>query len=111
MASVHSSRKRNNPYVRFVNIDRGVAWDVTNGVASATPAWGNTDMALTWNSYLGCYPITIPAGVLTIPGRWNMLFYDSATPADTDEALPESRQFIVDPCGGLSNSVPILLNP
>jgi len=109
MASLNTYIKRTSPYVRFVSPNKGVAWDVTNGVESATPAWGDTDTALTWNAYLGCYPITVPSGLSA--GRWDMLVYDNASPVNTDAALSESRQIFVDPRGGLSECKPLILVP
>ncbi len=76
-------RSLTNPYARLVRICDGNVWDVTNEGLAAAPTWGDTDIALTKNSYIGGIPVTIPAALPA--GEYDLLFYDAASPADTDE--------------------------
>ena len=95
-----SHRRRTNPYTRWVKGKPGLAWNVSTLAESATTPWANSYTTLTWNSYLGGYPITVPSGLSG--GEWTCLIYDNATPADTDEALPESRYVQVNSAGGVA---------
>ncbi len=83
-------RKMTNPYVRFVLFNAGQIWDVANSELSATPTYGDTDVQLTAdNTYIGGTPVKIP---LNLPaGVWDMLFYDAATPAVTDDVIIAKR--------------------
>lgn len=78
------TRPMTNPYFRLIN-SAGMIWDVTNGESSAATAWADSDTALTWDSTIGAYPVTIPAGLPA--GEWDFLLYDAAVPADTDEVV------------------------
>ena len=83
-------RKMTNPYARFIQVDSGLIWDVANTVLSATPTYANTDVQLTVdNTYIGGTPIRIP---VDLPhGDYDMLIYDSAAIAATDEVVIGKR--------------------
>jgi hypothetical protein len=76
-------RPQTNWYVRFVRIADLQIWDNTNSRMDADPAWADSVVSLTFNEYVGGYPVTLPAGLPT--GEYHMLFYDAAVPAATDQ--------------------------
>ncbi len=77
-------RKLTNPYTRYVFVESGLIWDVANGALSATPTYGDTDVQHTPdNTYIGGTPIRIPVDLPE--GDYDMLIYDSAVIAVTDE--------------------------
>lgn len=83
-------RKMTNPYSRYVFVESGLIWDVANGVLSATPTYGDTDVQHTPdNTYIGGTPIRIPTGLPQ--GDYDMLIYDSAAIAATDEVVIGKR--------------------
>jgi len=71
-----------NPCYRLVHVADGKIWDVANSQLAAAPTWGDTDIQLATNNYIGGIPVTIPADLP--PGDYDMLFYDAAAPAYTD---------------------------
>lgn len=83
-------RKLTNPYVRFVRVNDGFIWDVANEELAAAPTYGDTDVQLTAdNTSIGGTPIKVPS--LLPAGDYDMLIYDAATPAVTDEVLIGKR--------------------
>jgi hypothetical protein len=82
-----------NPYIRFVQPGSLLIADFTNLTTSLTTTWANSASALAWNATLGAYPVTIPAWLPN--GEWDCLVYDNAAPANTDEALPQSKRFLL----------------
>ncbi len=83
-------RKLTSPYARFVEVESGLIWDVANAVLSATPTYGDTDLQLTPdNTYIGGTPVKIPVNLP--PGNFDMLIYDSAAIAVTDEVVIGKR--------------------
>ena len=72
-----------NPYMRLVRVaDGGIVVAATAAISTAT-AWGDSDIALAKNALIGGIPVTIPANLEA--GDYDMLIYDAASPADTDE--------------------------
>lgn len=72
-----------NPYMRLVRVaDGGIVVAATTAI-SKTTAWGDSDITLTKNDLIGGIPVTIPATLGA--GDYDMLIYDAASPADTDE--------------------------
>ncbi len=83
-------RKMTNPYARFIEVESGLIWDVANAELSATPTYADTDLQLTVdNTYIGGTPIRIPTGLPE--GDYDMLIYDSAAIAATDEVIIGKR--------------------
>lgn len=71
-----------NPYARLVRVIDGEQWDVTAGALDRAATWGDTDIALAKDSNIGGIPVAIP---VTLPGGdYDLLIYDSSSPADTD---------------------------
>ncbi len=71
------------PYVRYVRVEAATVWDGTE--MAATPAWTDTAMTLTYNTYCGGYFIVLPA--FGKDGPYALLLYDSASPAIADRIL------------------------
>jgi hypothetical protein len=70
-----------NPYIRFVRVIDALVWDDVAGEGSLSTSWADGSISLTKNATVGGIPIRIPA----LPaGDWDVLFYDSASPLDTD---------------------------
>lgn len=83
-------RKLTNPYARFVEVESGLIWDVENAEKAAQPTYGDTDLQLTAdNTYIGGTPVKIPTNLPA--GNWDMLIYDSAAIAVTDEVIIGKR--------------------
>lgn len=83
-------RKMTNPYARFVEVESGRIWDVTNAVLSAAPTYGDTDLQLTPdNTSIGGTPVKIPTAMP--PGNYDMLIYDSAAITVADEVIIGKR--------------------
>jgi len=82
-------RKLSNPYSRFVRPNDGWIWDVTNEVMAAAPTWTNTDIATTYDSNIGGYPIVVPSDLPA--GDYDWLLYDNSSPANTDVVLIGKR--------------------
>jgi len=72
-----------NPYMRLVRVGDGGIVHATTGVVSATTSWANSSKSLTKVTLIGGIPVTIPANLE--PGDYDMLIYDAASPADSDE--------------------------
>ena len=71
-----------NPVVRYVRVADGQIWDGSTLLLARAPTYANTAIALTRNTSINGIPVTIPT---TLPdGEYDMLFYDSASPAETD---------------------------
>lgn len=70
-----------NPYIRLVRTN-GDVWDSAADALAVAPTWGDTDIALTKNAYIGGYPVTIPANLPA--GDYYLLLYDAVTAANTD---------------------------
>ena len=78
-----------NPYMRIVRVGDGgivVASDLSISIATA---WGDSDIALAKNSLIGGIPVTISKDLEA--GDYDMLIYDGASPADTDEVQVGKR--------------------
>ena len=71
-----------NPVIRFVRVIDGVVWDETNQVASPAPAWTDSAIVLSKSAAIGGVPVRIPT--LLPAGDRDALFYDSASPVETD---------------------------
>lgn len=71
-----------SPKLRLINPSLLKAWDNVAVVLSATPAWANTAITLTYDAYLGGIPIVIPAALPA--GEYDALVYDSASPSSGD---------------------------
>jgi hypothetical protein len=70
-----------NPVVRFVRVIDALVWDNVAQEGSFTTAWADSAISYPKNAVAGGIPINIP----NLPaGDWDALFYDSASPADTD---------------------------
>jgi len=77
------------PKMRLVRVSDCKIWDNTNSELSSTPTYSDTVITLTRNTYVNGIPVTIPA---TLPsGKYDMLFYDIATPTNTDEVSKVKR--------------------
>lgn len=96
-----------NPYVRFVRVTDGYIWDSDNEELAAAPTWADTAIILTKNDYIGGVPITVPADLPV--GEYDILLYDSASPADTDEVVLGKRISWTS-AGGLINGDDITSN-
>jgi hypothetical protein len=71
-----------NPYMRLVRVaDGGVVASADWSIAKDT-AWGSSDITLAKDSIIGGIPVTISEDLEA--GDYDMLFYDAASPADTD---------------------------
>jgi len=75
-------RSMTNPYMRLVRVVDGQQWDVAADALAMAATWGNTDIELSSNANVGGIPITIPANLPA--GDYDALFYDAASPADSD---------------------------
>jgi len=82
-------KAESNWYMRLVHVASGKIWDNTNNILADNPAWSNTAIALTFNSYIGGHPITLPSDLPQ--GDYDVLFYDAATPASSDAVLKSNR--------------------
>ena len=71
-----------NPYLRLVRVADGGIAHKTTAVLSTTTSWANSAKTLSKNSVIGGIPVTIPE--VLEAGDYDMLFYDAASPADTD---------------------------
>ena len=71
-----------NPVVRFVRCSNGKIWDSVNSELSLIPTYADTAVALTENAYINGIPVTIPSGLPI--GDYYMIFYDAASPENTD---------------------------
>jgi len=72
-----------NPYMRLVRVGDGGIVVAATGVVSLTTSWANSATSLSKNALIGGIPITIPATLEA--GDYDMLIYDAASPADTNE--------------------------
>jgi len=71
-----------NPAVRFVRVGDGWQWDDTNEVMAFTPTYADTAITLAENANINGIPVKVPAGLPS--GVYNMIFYDAASPANSD---------------------------
>lgn len=71
-----------NPYMRLVRVADGGIVAAADWSTSTTTAWGDSDITLTKNDLIGGIPVTISEDLEA--GDYDMLFYDAASPADTD---------------------------
>lgn len=79
-----------NPYMRIVRVADGAVMVAATGAVSKTTAWASSYTTLSKNAVIGGIPVTIPE---TLPaGDYDILFYDAASPADTD-AVQFGRRF------------------
>ncbi len=82
--------KLTNPKMRLVRVGDGKIWDRANDTVSATPTYADTVVTLTPdNTYIGGTPVKIPANLPT--GNWDLLIYDTASPAVTDSVVRARR--------------------
>lgn len=89
MAHFNLYRQSSNWKVQFVRITDSLVWDNANSVLAAAPTWTDTTIALTYSAVIGGHPVTIPS---TLPsGTYDMKFFDSATPAHTDDVQLTKR--------------------
>ncbi len=83
-------RKLSNPYTRLIEVATGLIWDVANAALAAAPTYGDTDVQHTYDgTYIGGIPIKIPADLPA--GNFDLLLYDGATPAVTDDVVVGRR--------------------
>ena len=82
MISLIIYKVMSSPYIRLVRVCDGKVWDSAADALAFAPTWGDTDIALTKNAYIGGYPVTIPANLPA--GDYDLLLYDAVTPANTD---------------------------
>lgn len=84
MANFNFYRVSANWYMRIVRPNDSLVWDFTAGALSAGPGWGDSYTVLTFSAHLGGHPINLP----DLPkGRYELLYYDAAVPAEGDEVL------------------------
>jgi len=72
-----------NPYMRLVRVGDGGVVAAADWSISIATAWGDSDIALAKNAVIGGIPIVISEDLEA--GDYDMLIYDAASPADTDE--------------------------
>lgn len=102
MSGFNIPRPMTSPYIRMIQPGSLKIADFTNLAISLTTTWANSAKALTWNATLGAYPVSIPAWLTD--GEWDCLVYDNAAPANTDEALPQSKRFLL-LCGAICETL------
>lgn len=71
-----------NPYMRIVRVADGAIMNSSTYALSTTTSWANSYTTLTKNAFIGGIPVSLPVDL--IPGDYDILFYDAASPADTD---------------------------
>ena len=93
-----------NPVVRFIRLADGMQWDNVNEEMALKLTYANTAVDLTENAYINGIPVTIPPGLPA--GDYDMIFYDAASPANSD-AFTEC--FRIAWSGGMLMGLPIPL--
>ena len=71
-----------NPYMRLIRVADGGIVAASDWSTSKTTAWGDSDITLTKNDLIGGIPVNISSDLE--PGDYDILFYDAASPADSD---------------------------
>lgn len=71
-----------NPYYRIVRVADGAVMVAATGAISKTTSWATSYTTLSKVTLIGGIPVTIPDGLP--PGDYDILFYDAASPADSD---------------------------
>jgi len=80
-------RPESNFYMRLVHVASGKVWDDFLDILSDDPEiiWVNSAIVLSYSSVIGGYPITLPNRLPQ--GDYDVLFYESATPQESDEVV------------------------
>lgn len=86
MAHLNVYRGITNFVYRLVRVTDSKAWDDVNGELSASPTWADTAISVTKNNYIGGFPIDLTSDLSASlpPGDYDLLIYDSASPASSD---------------------------
>jgi hypothetical protein len=72
-----------NPYIRFVNPATGEQADFASKAMNSAATWTDTVFALSFDNNIGGMPVAIPNWLPA--GSYDLLIYDSDSPAYTDE--------------------------
>ena len=71
-----------NPYYRIVRVADGSIMVAATGGLSKSTSWATSFTTLAKVTLIGGIPVTIPVDLEA--GNYDILFYDAASPADTD---------------------------
>jgi hypothetical protein len=67
---------------RIIRVIDLLQWDFSAEALAAAPTYANTANAVSRDAYVAGFPISLPSG---LPGgEYDLLIYDAASPANTD---------------------------
>lgn len=78
-----------NPYMRLVRVADGGIVAAADWSIALTTTWALSAITLTKDDLIGGIPVTISEDLES--GDYDMLFYDAASPADTDAVQISKR--------------------
>ena len=82
-------RGSSNWYMRLVHVADGKVWDKAAIALGAATAWTDSAILLSFDTVIGGHKIILPASLPA--GEYDVLFYDNASPAVTDEVAVGKR--------------------
>ncbi len=71
-----------NWYMRIIRFGDAAVWNRSTGAFSASTPWANSALILTHSAIVGGHPVTLSSALPV--GSYDVLFYNAATPADSD---------------------------
>ncbi len=75
-------RTSSNWYMRIVRFGDAAVWNRSTGAFSSSTPWANSAIILIHSAIIGGHPVTFPSALPV--GSYDVLFYNAATPADSD---------------------------
>ena len=81
MMKFYLYREQTNWYMRIVRLMDGAIYDRIAGALSMGPGWAASAIALVWDANIGGYIVEVPQ---LPPEDYDLLFYESASPASSD---------------------------
>lgn len=84
-------RVSGNWYARIIRPEDGMIANGTTGALAVDTTWANSKIALTFGTFLGGYPLTIPTALPA--GDYDVIFYNSdpASASNADEPVAAKR--------------------